>query len=82
MTLQQFKSNFNGQDLLTEMQLLFDFQDKFGGESYVAGFGLLQNNKSGLRYGWSENEDFLKSLMPFAEVGEGSIYCLWNNGIG
>jgi hypothetical protein len=80
MTLQEFKSNFGGQDLPSEMQLLFDFQDKFGAESYVAGFGLLQNDKNGLRYGWSDNEDFLKALMPFAEAGEGSIYCLWDNG--
>ena len=80
MTLQEFKSNFGGQDLPGDMQLLFDFQDKFGAESYVAGFGLLQNDKSGLRYGWSDNEDFVKALMPFAEAGEGSIYCLWDNG--
>lgn len=82
MTLQEFKTNFNNQDLPAEMQLLFDFQEKFGAETYVAGFGLLQNDKSGLRYGWSDNEDFLSQLMPFAEAGEGSIYCLWDNKTG
>ena len=79
MTLQEFKSNFNNQELPAEMQLLFDFQDKFGAETYVAGFGLLQNDKSGLRYGWSDNSDFLNQLMPFAESGDGSMYCLWDN---
>ena len=80
MTLQEFKSNFGGQDLPNDMLLLFDFQDKFGAESYVAGFGLLQDDKCGLQYGWSDNNDFLNALMPFAQAGEGSIYCLWDNG--
>ena len=80
MTLQEFKSNFGGQDLPDDILLLFDFQDKFGAESYVAGFGLLQDDKCGLQYGWSDNNDFLNALMPFAQAGEGSIYCLWDNG--
>lgn len=80
MTQQEFESNFGGRKLPEDIHLLFAFQEFYGAESYVAGFGLLQNDKSGLRYGWSDNEDFLKALMPFAEGGEGSIYCLWDNG--
>lgn len=81
MTLEDFKKNFNDQ-ITNEFALLFHINDKLGFENYSQGFGLYEDDKSGIS-SWSEDPDFLDKLMPFAQAnGSGSMYVLWNNGSG
>lgn len=81
MTLEDFKKNFNNQ-ITNELVLLFEINDELGFENYSQGFGLYEDDKSGIS-SWSEDSDFLDKLMPFAQAnGSGSMYVLWNNGSG
>jgi len=81
MTLEDFKKNFNNQ-ITNELALLFEINDELGFENYSQGFGLYEDDKSGLS-SWSKDSDFLDKLMPFAQAnGSGSMYVLWNNGSG
>ncbi|MRX38326.1 hypothetical protein GJU43_03500 [Flavobacterium sp. LC2016-23] len=79
MKLDDFKKNFNG-PITHELTLFFEINDKLGFENYSQGFGLYRDNKSGIS-SWSENQDFLDRLMPFAQAnGSGSMYVLWDDG--
>lgn len=79
MKLDDFKKNFNG-PITNELTLFFEINDKLGFENYSQGFGLNRDNKSGIS-SWSENQDFLDRLMPFAQAnGSGSMYVLWDDG--
>lgn len=81
MTLEDFKKNFNNQ-ITDELTLFFEINDELGFENYSQGFGLYEDDKSGIS-SWSENEEFLDKLMPFAQAnGSGSMYVLWDNGSG
>ena len=78
MTLEDFKKNFNNQ-ITNELALFFEINEELGFENYSQGFGLYEDDKSGIS-SWSEDEDFLDKLMPFAQAnGSGSMYVLWNN---
>lgn len=79
MTLENFKKNFNV-PITNEFKLFFEINDELGFENYSQGFGLYEDDKSGIS-SWSEDSDFLNKLMPFAQAnGSGSMYVLWNNG--
>lgn len=81
MTLEDFKKNFN-EPITNEFKLFFEINDELGFENYSQGFGLYEDDKSGIS-SWSEDSDFLDKLMPFAQAnGSGSMYALWNNGSG
>lgn len=81
MTLDDFKKNFNGQ-ITEELTQFFEINDELGFENYSQGFGLYEDDKSGIA-SWSEDEEFLDKLMPFAQAnGSGSMYVLWNNDSG
>lgn len=81
MTLEDFKQNFNNQ-ITDELALFFEINDELGFENYSQGFGLYEDDKSGIST-WSEDEAFLDQLMPFAQAnGSGSMYVLWNNEAG
>ncbi|MBM2623511.1 hypothetical protein JIG36_49260 [Actinoplanes sp. LDG1-06] len=62
-----------------ELNLLKAFQDENGFGEYADGFGLTDyDDKSGLSAGWSDDNDFLAGLIPFATAtGGGSFYALW-----
>jgi hypothetical protein len=78
MTLEDFKNNFNNQ-ITPELALFFEINEELGFENYSQGFGLYQDDKSGIS-SWSEDPDFLDKLMPFAQAnGSGSMYVLWKN---
>ncbi len=77
MELDEFKENFNGYELTSELIDLKLFQDKY--PDYSQGFYLLVDDKIGIKT-WSEDRDFLERLMPFAQAnGTGSTYGIWNN---
>lgn len=77
-SLQEFSQNFGGKPVPEALTRLLAFQDEKGYERYSQGFGLLYDNKSGLRHGWSDDPAFLEKLMPFAQAnGSGSFYALW-----
>ena len=78
MTLEDFKKNFNNQ-ITNEFSLFFEINDELGFENYSQGFGLYEDDKSGIAT-WSEDPAFLDKLMPFGQAnGSGSMYVLWNN---
>jgi hypothetical protein len=78
MELTEFEQNFKGYTISTELIFLKYFQDKL--PEYSQGFYLLVDDKSGIKT-WSENQDFLDRLMPFAQAnGSGSTYGIWNDG--
>jgi hypothetical protein len=83
MTPSQFAANFSGIETPHELASLLAFQnDQSGFESYSEGFGLLRDDKGGLR-SWSTDEVFLARLSPFAQAnGSGSFYALWADGAG
>jgi hypothetical protein len=79
-SLQEFSQNFGGKPVPDALAQLLEFQNETGFEYYAEGFGLQYDDKSGLRYGWSEAPAFLDKLMPFAQAnGSGSFYALWQH---
>ena len=78
----KFKQNLNLQEIPVELEKLIYFQNTISSyENYSQGFGVLIDDKSGLK-SWSEDENFLNSLLPFAQAnGSGSFYAIWNNGV-
>jgi hypothetical protein len=62
-----------------ELNLLWELQDWAGFEAYAQGFGLARfGDQSGLRAGWTEDDDALARLIPFAQAtGTGSEYAFW-----
>ena len=80
-TLAEFEKNFNGHAMPELLRNLLDFQNTVGDFSYSQAISLVQDDKSGLAHGWSDDQNFLKDLIPFAmATGSGSFYALWNNG--
>ncbi len=78
MELTEFEQNFKSYPISRELIFLKNFQDKL--PEYSEGFYLLVDDKSGIKT-WSENENFLNRLMPFAQAnGTGSTYGIWNDG--
>ena len=76
-TLAEFATNFSGREVPPALANLLAFQEQNGFESYSECFGLLADDKGGLR-SWSADEAFLSQLMPFAQAtGGGSFYALW-----
>jgi hypothetical protein len=78
MELTEFAKNFKGYPISRELLLLNSFEDQY--PDYSEGFCLLVDDQSGLKT-WSENEEFLNRLMPFAQANRSdSMYALWNDG--
>jgi hypothetical protein len=76
-TLEEFALNFDGKPVPVALTKLLEFQNETGFESYCEGFGLIRDNKGGLK-SWSTNPGFLDRLMPFAQANAGgSFYALW-----
>lgn len=81
MNIIAFKENWGLFEIPSELEKLIYFQNNISGfENYSQGFGVLIDNKTGLK-SWSENPAFLKKLMPFAQAnGCGSFYAIWDDG--
>ncbi|WP_126653850.1 hypothetical protein [Chryseobacterium aureum] len=77
----EFKQNLGWSEIPVELEKLVDFQNAVSSfENYSQGFGVLIDNKSGLK-SWSDDDRFLNSMLPFAQAnGSGSFYAIWNNG--
>ncbi|HCA07716.1 hypothetical protein [Chryseobacterium sp.] len=77
----EFKENLGLKEIPIELEKLIYFQNHISsGENYSQGFGVLIDDKSGLK-SWSEDEHFLARLFPFAQAnGSGSFYAIWNDG--
>jgi len=76
-----FKENLGLSEIPVELEKLIYFQNNISSfESYSQGFGVLIDDKLGLK-SWTENEAFLNALIPFAQAnGSGSFYAIWNDG--
>lgn len=76
-----FKENLGLSEIPVELEKLIYFQNNISSlENYSQGFGVFIDDKSGL-LSWSEDEDFLNRLLPFAQAnGTGSFYAIWNDG--
>lgn len=76
----EFKQNLGLSEIPVELEKLIYFQNTISSfENYSQGFGVLIDNKSGLK-SWSEDENFLNNFLPFAQAnGSGSFYTIWNN---
>lgn len=81
MNIPEFKQNLGVSELPIALEKLIHFQnEQFDFECYSQGFGLMIDDKSGIE-SWSEDEEFLSKLLPFAQAnGSGSIYAFWNDG--
>ena len=81
INITDFKENLGLKEIPVELEKLIYFQNNISSfENYVQGFGVLIDNKWGLK-SWSEDEDFLTRLFPFAQAnGTGSFYTIWNDG--
>lgn len=79
MNIQAFKENLGVTELPAALEKLIDFQNEQSDfECYSQGFGVLIDDKSGIK-SWSEEEAFLARLYPFAQAnGSGSIYAFWD----
>ncbi|WP_294674976.1 hypothetical protein [uncultured Fluviicola sp.] len=81
MDIQAFKENLGISELPAALEKLILFQEEQSDfECYSQGFGILIDDKSGIK-SWSEEEAFLARLYPFAQAnGSGSVYAFWNDG--
>lgn len=81
--IQEFE-NLWGKPIPEELRKLIEFQEKESDfENYSQGFGVDFDDRSGLKYGWSDTPDFLERLYPFAQAnGTGSFYAIWDDGSG
>jgi hypothetical protein len=81
MNIKEFKENLGFTEIPSELEKLVYFQINISSfENYSQGFGVLVDNKSGLK-SWSEDVLFLDKLFPFAQAnGSGSFYSIWNDG--
>lgn len=77
----EFKKNSGLAEIPAELEKLIYFQNHISSlENYSQGFGVLIDDKSGLK-SWSDNETFLNHLIPFAQAnGTGSFYAIWDEG--
>ncbi|ADI07116.1 hypothetical protein SBI_03995 [Streptomyces bingchenggensis BCW-1] len=74
----------NAYSPIPELNLLKEFDDKFGAEGYADGFELLDYDDKKKVKGWlggpedPSSAEFYDRLIPFAHAtGSGSIYALW-----
>jgi hypothetical protein len=83
MEINEFKENLGLAEIPVELEKLIYFQTKISGfENYSQGFGVLIDDKSGLK-SWSDDEAFLSKLIPFAQAnGSGSFYVIWDDNRG
>lgn len=83
MNIKEFKDSLGVTMLPVELEKLVYFQTNISGfELYSQGFGLMVDDKSGLK-SWSKDPSFLNKLMPFAQAnGTGSFYAFWIDGPG
>jgi hypothetical protein len=81
MHIENFKENWGMTTIPTELEKLIYFQTHDSSfENYSQGFGVLIDDKTGLK-NWSSNTSFLDKLFPFAQANcSGSFYAIWNNG--
>lgn len=81
MDIKEFKENWGLTAIPTELEKLIYFQTNISTfENYSQGFGVLIDDKSGLK-SWSEDNLFLDQLFPFAQANcSGSFYAIWNDG--
>lgn len=81
MDIKEFKENWGLTTIPIELEKLIYFQTNISSfENYSQGFGVLIDDKSGLK-SWSEDTSFLDKLFPFAQAnGSGSFYAIWNDG--
>ncbi|MEY8761016.1 hypothetical protein [Chryseobacterium tongliaoense] len=79
--ISEFKENLGLTEIPAELEKLIYFQNHISSfENYSQGFGVLIDEKSGLK-SWSDNENFLSRLLPFGQAnGSGSFYAIWNDG--
>jgi hypothetical protein len=81
MDIKEFKENWGSTAIPTELEKLIYFQtNKSSFENYAQGFGVLIDDKGGLK-SWNKDASFLEKLFPFAQAnGSGSFYAIWNDG--
>ena len=81
MNIEEFKKNWGPSPIPTELEQLIYFQtNKSAFEFYSRGFGVIVDDKGGLK-SWNEDISFLNELLPFAEAdGTGSFYAIWDDG--
>ncbi|KRD10426.1 hypothetical protein ASE21_12035 [Flavobacterium sp. Root901] len=77
-SLEEFAVQFNGSAIPEDLIKLYEFDQKYGSETYSECFGLLLiNEKTGIKT-WSEEEEFYNSFIEFAGAnGSGSSYAYW-----
>ena len=73
MNLEDFKKNFNGQ-ITNELTLFYEINEELGYENYSQGFGLYEDDKSGIS-SWSEDPDFL-AIVPLLQQTVRFMYVL------
>jgi len=80
INITDFKENLGLSEIPVELEKLIYFQNNISSfENYSQGFGVLIDDKLGLK-SWSEDEEFLNRLLPFAQAnGTGSFYTIWND---
>lgn len=72
-----FEQQFGMYSVPDVLKTLFEFESKYGAESYADGFYLTTINKTGLKT-YSEEAHFLHSFIEFATAtGAGSTYAIW-----
>jgi len=77
----EFAANFAPYSVPRELEKLLAFQEGGAGfGQFSEGFGLLRDDKGGLK-SWSADPAFPSRLLPFASAnGSGSFYALWADG--
>ncbi|MBP4137403.1 hypothetical protein [Flavobacterium geliluteum] len=80
MDINEFKENWGFTAIPTELEKLIYFQTNISSfENYSQGFGVLIDDKTGLK-SWSKESLFIDKLFPFAQAnGSGSFYAIWND---
>ncbi|SEO22765.1 hypothetical protein SAMN05444671_0615 [Flavobacterium sp. CF108] len=77
-SLEEFSVQFGNYVLPEDLIKLYQFDQKYGSETYSECFGLLiYDDKTGIKT-WSEEEEFYTSFIEFAGAnGSGSSYAYW-----
>ncbi|CAC9976068.1 hypothetical protein [Flavobacterium panici] len=77
-SLEEYSVQFGNYALPEDLVKLYEFDQKYGSETYSECFGLLiYDDKTGIKT-WSEEEEFYNSFIEFAGAnGSGSSYAYW-----
>lgn len=77
-SLEEFSAQFGSYALPKDLIKLYEFDQKYGSETYSECFGLtMTDDKTGIKT-WSEEEEFYNSFIEFAGAnGSGSSYAYW-----